>query len=151
MQWREPSGKYPELAPRNERPPDVELFDAVWGAFGTSYGWWEEGEMTNIDAKINARDGWTMAVRLGFEDESDVIEGVLNADVIWSAICKIAALEVHVGSDDTITQCLRARNSMLDYGGGNVVFDTVAWDRVDFDQASSDQVMQVAIAGKVIW
>ena len=151
MQWREPSSKYPELAPRDARPPDEELFDNVWGAFGTSYGWWEEGATTNIDATFNAGKGWTMAVRLGYEGEGDVIEGVLNADVIWSAICRIAALEVRVGSADTITQCLRARNSMLDYGDGNVVFDTEAWNRVDFDAASSDQVMQVAIAGEVIW
>ena len=147
---REPSSKYPELAPRKERPPDDELFDAVWGASGTRYDWWEEGEMTNIDAKINATEGWTMAVRLGYEDEGEVIEGVLNADVIWSAICQIAALEVRATAD-CITECLHARNSMLDYGGGHVVFDTIAWDRVDFDQISSDEVMQVAIAGKVIY
>lgn len=150
MKWREPSSKYPELASRSARPPDDVLFDAVWGAFGTSYGWWEEGEMTNIDSKINASDGWTMAVRLGYEEEGEVIEGVLNADVIWEAITAIAALEVSA-SADCGTQCMRARNSMLDYGGGNIVFDTEGWDRVDFDAASSDEVMQVAIAGKVIW
>jgi hypothetical protein len=150
MQWREPSSQYPELAPRKERPPDDEIFDAVWGAFGTSYEWWEEGEVTNIDSKINASDGWTMAVRLGVEDEGEIIEGVLNADNIWRAITMIAALEVSATAECT-TNCLRARNSMLDYGGSNIVFDTVAWDRVDFDQISSDEVMQVAIAGKVIW
>lgn len=107
--------------------------------------------MTHIDPDtMDAEPGWTMEVRLGFQDDGPVIEGILNAEVIWSAICQIAALEVGATAD-CITQCLRARNSMLDYGDGNVIFDTVAWDRVDFDAISSDEVMQVAIAGKVIW
>jgi hypothetical protein len=134
-----------------ERPADELLFDAVWGAFGTSYEWWEEGEMDNINPKsMDAFPGWSIRVRLGVEDEGEIVEGVLNADVIWEAIGKIADLEVRA-SDDCITQCLRARNSMLDYGGGRVVFDAEAFNRVDFDQATSDEVMQIAIAGEVIW
>lgn len=119
------------------RPTDVELFDNIWGAFGTANPWWEITALGRIDPPtMEAREGWSMGVNLGIEDEGEVVEGVLTADKLWEAIEKIAKGQVKVGPE-----C--EANARIAWSG--------QIDMVDFDADTSDQVMQIAIVGKVKW
>lgn len=119
------------------RPTDVGLFDNIWGAFGTSNPWWEITSLGRIDPRsMEAREGWSMGVNLGIEDDGGVVEGVLTADSLWEAIEKIAKEQVAVSDE-----C--AENARIAWSG--------QIDLVDFDAISSDEVMQVAILGEVIW
>jgi hypothetical protein len=119
------------------RPTDVELFDNIWGAFGTANPWWEITGLALIDPPtMNAREGWAMSVNLGIEDEGEVVEGVLTADNLWTAIEQIAKEQVEVGPE-----C--AKNARIAWSG--------EIDMADFDAISSDEVMQVAILGEVRW
>lgn len=119
------------------RPSDVELFDNVWGALGTTHPWWEITGLTRIHPPtMTAREGWAMAVNLGMEELGDVVEGFLTADNIWSAIEQIARGEVSAGPE-----CVK--NCRIAWSG--------EINLVDFDAGTSDQVMQVAIIGRVGW
>lgn len=120
-----------------QRPTDVELFDNIWGAFGTSNPWWEITGLTLIDPRtMDAKPGWSMALNFGIEDEGDVTEVVLTADNLWEAIEKIATGQVEAGPE-----CIK--NARLMWAGEVGL--------VDFDKDTSDQVMQVAVAGEVQW
>lgn len=116
------------------RPSDVEIHDQIIGAMGLVNPWWELVSLTEIDpGTMEPSEGWSMGVAFGVDGDGGVVEGQLDADNLWEAVCKIADEEVVHVSEECYEQCRKM------YAG-------MAGD-VDFDSISSDEVMQVAITG----
>ncbi|MCX4687324.1 hypothetical protein OG401_23980 [Kitasatospora purpeofusca] len=119
----------------------ADVWDHIIGAHGLSWDWWSECRGTDgWDYQGDAPDGWGMAVKLDNPNADGRLSFTLDARVIMRAIRKIANKGVdgpsHAQPSDA---CVRECRALIFKGDA------------DFDAATADEVLQVAVLGRIVY
>lgn len=127
--------KYEVVLDEKDEPTQQDTAMHIFGAIPAAYDWWR-GVTEHWDTQ-DAPDGWTATVRVtdpeDATEERVITKTITHADLM-GAIRKIMSGEVTDVSDSCRAECR------------NFVFNR---DSADFDAATSDEVLQLAVLGEI--
>jgi hypothetical protein len=131
-------GKYVVVLDEKDEPTQEDTASHIFGAIPHTYDWWR-GITEHWDTQ-DAPDGWTATIRVTDpEDENEertIVKTITHTDLM-DAMRKIISGEI---GEDVTDSC---KGACRDF-----VFNR---DAADFDAATSDEVLQVAVLGKVVY
>lgn len=120
---------------------DTEMM--IFGAGAEVYSWWVKiAADFEHDADVHAPDGWTYRVwHMSADEEETVGPVVIDHETIMQAMRTIVDTMPLGYSTECFKNCAR------------IVYAQTAddFDAVDFDAGTADEVLQVAVYGKVIF
>lgn len=126
-------GRVRYTVPETMASPEELFINVVGsGAFGFGSAWWSDLEWTGVDDDGTVSGDWQVRVRYGVEGETDIVEGVINAETLAQAVMRIASGAARLREEFT-SECAKLAAGLL--------------DDVDIDAWVGDGIMQVAITG----
>jgi hypothetical protein len=107
-----------------------DTFNHTIGAGALSYGWWLNTRVTGEDSP-----DWTATITADDGNDGEVTVTIRHQTVLTAARAVLASRPEYA-SDALVREC------------GHLIFDA---GETDFDAASSDELLQVMVLGKIIY